>query len=146
MEQQQNKNLEKLLQKVVRNAVHEEVRPIKKSMKNFATKDDLNDFRDRAFKVFATKDDLNDFRDRAFKVFATKDDLREMTNIIIEKTEMKRNEVLDNNDKVAGKMSKIEQEQAADTIGNIRRDERLDELEQDVKQVKSNLKVALGAV
>ena len=129
MEQQQNKNLEKLLQKVVRNAVHEEVRPIKKSMKNFATKDDLNDFRDRAFKVFATKDDL-----------------REMTNIIIEKTEMKRNEVLDSNDKVAGKMSKIEQEQAADTIGNIRRDERLDELEQDVKQVKSNLKVALGAV
>lgn len=74
-----------------------------------------------------------------------KNDVKEMTRIIIEKTRLDRNRILASNDAVVKKMSKVEQEQAADTIGNIRRDERLDDLEQDVKQVKGKLNLAPSA-
>lgn len=51
------------------------------SMQTFATKDDLEQFEQRAMSTFATKDDLKKelsaLEDRALKIFATKEDLED---------------------------------------------------------------------
>jgi len=143
----------------VRRHIREEVRPsIQEELRNTATKDDLKSFATKDdLKSFATKDDLekfknemsNDFKefgDLAFKTFATKQDLKESEEKMARIFRNERDITLISNDRVINKMAKVDQEQAADTIGNIRRDERIDDLEDEVRKVKIKLGMASSIV
>lgn len=133
----QQNNLKKTLQKVVK----EEVRIVfKEEGEKFVTKEDMENFKTEM------KGDFKDFGDRAFKVFATKQDLKESEERIIKEVKFERNRVLESNDKVVKKMTTIEQEQAADNLGNMRRDDRLDNLEKNVKGVKKKLRMEPAAI
>lgn len=159
MDQQQNNNLENTLRKVVqeevRSIVKEEIEPLKDRFdlleKDVGTlksdvgtlKSDMRILKEDMEKFqLEMKQDFQEFGGRAFKTFATKEDLRQMEERIIEQTKWYRDRILADNDKVFGKMLDLEQEQNAGAVLGIDRDERLDNLEEDMKQVKHKLGLA----
>lgn len=106
----------------------------------FATKIDLKKFATKAdLKKFATKDDLKKFatKEEMLEIFATKEDLKEFTT----KTELIefKDEILNSNDKIAGKLDKFLTEQTMQTVAYNRHDKEIEKIKGRVEIVEKKI-------
>ena len=140
-----NKNQENLDRPVALKDFNELRKASKRDFKEFTEVSGkrFKEFTNNVSRTFATKEDLKEsaeeLSNKFFKMFANKEDLKETERRIIEKTQMIRDEILSSNDKIAGELSIVRQEQSADTIGNIRRDDKIEEHETRITRVETKL-------
>ncbi len=113
--------------------------PKEKELNKKVTRKDFQEYLAMASEVFATKKDLKQFatKEEMLKFFATKEDLKEFTTKA-ELVEFK-NEILNSNDKLAGKLDRILTEQTMQTSSYSRQDKEITKIKDRVDRVEKHL-------